>query len=257
MGALKMTYPDNYKVQDNMEPEDVIKVSLQGFRHILQPSSKYFDSELMTAKKIEEDKSLIFTDPVGVLLNQSEQTKDKFIFQAAFKDISEKVSVLEGVRTSLVALVPQPSFVDELIIVADEMLTNAVFNAPFVTAENEGSGIERNSNDERLKCINSAHFFMAHDNERLMIGCIDYYGKLNVPSLLRRIDNCYEKSLDNAMNMDGPGGAGIGSFIIYNTSMSQTIGVLPGEKTIFCSVFPLKASNRQRLTKPKCLHLFY
>lgn len=254
MGAPKILHPDQVKVIESAEGHEIVQYALDGFKHILQSNGEFFESEKVIAERIQQQPDAIFNDPVGIVLGGD---KSVCLLRTQFSQIHQKVNTLNQIRSAMGQVINQESFLDELMVISDEMLTNAIYNAPFVNAENKSSGIARNIDDERLKHVNAADFFVAHDQQRLMIGCIDHYGKLNIKKLLERIKFCYDNTLDAAMNMSTTGGAGIGTFLIYNSSMSLVVGVLPNKKTIFCSLFPLKGSNRARQTMPKSLHLIY
>jgi hypothetical protein len=95
--------------------------------------------------------------------------------------------------------------------------------------------------------------FLAHDESRLMVGCTDPYGSLGIARYLSKVKATY--ALGAAATMDfGSGGAGIGSYIIFNTGASLYIGVKPGQSTVICCVLPLGMSNRKRAALSKHLH---
>jgi hypothetical protein len=97
-----------------------------------------------------------------------------------------------------------------------------------------------------------ARLFAAEDGQRLLVGIEDPFGSLDVKAYLNRIHKCYS-SVKDSINF-GEGGAGIGSYIIFNAGSSLYYGVKPGQTTLLICVLPYKMSRRQREDLPKHLH---
>ena len=77
------------------------------------------------------------------------------------------------------------SFISQVLGVADELVTNAVFNAPFVNESNTQPGANREDSSVKMTYNKEARFFMANNTDRVLIGCIDPYGSLNLNHLRR------------------------------------------------------------------------
>jgi len=79
---------------------------------------------------------------------------------------------------------------------------------------------------------------------------------LSVNKLFKRIKNCYDTSVGDNINYSGAGGAGIGSYLIFNSSASYFAEVKVQSHTIVCCTVPLGMSSRARLNIAKNLHFF-
>ncbi len=255
MAAPKLIYKVEIGEGSELSPVEVISHGIDGYKHVVQ-TDKANEKPLNLAEALVQDPDKVFNDPLGLLF-QYTKGKSHELIKKKFNSVKEKSSILGEVEEKLLKHTKKRSLIDELLLVADEMLTNAVFNAPFASPDKLESGPSRDGTADVLQSVQAADFFLGMDEEHVMVGCIDHYGKINIPKLLERIKFCYDNSVANAMNMDKPGGAGIGTYIIYNNSSSLLVGVLPGKKTIFCSFFPLKGSNRERASRPKSLYLIY
>lgn len=246
---------------EGLSPKEVIESLIPGVaKHLLQENSDHYQEELAAARKIIQEPSDFFTNPISTVLFPKqvsfEETANR-ILSVDFNSSEEKSLILDRLESELCSLVKSGSYRSELVTVADEMITNAIFNAPFVDQTNASSGVSRRRKNLKLETGKLANFFLGADEQRLAIGCADPFGKLNVPKLLERIKNCYDTSVSENINMNGSGGAGIGTYMIFHMSVSCFIGVVPGKATVFCSVFPRQGSNRARQEKLKNLHLIY
>ena len=72
--------------------------------------------------------------------------------------------------------------------------------------------------------------------------------------LFKKIKSCYDTSVAANMNMSGGGGAGIGSFMVFNSAASYYAMVEAGQCTLVCCSVPLKMSSKARALLPKNLH---
>jgi hypothetical protein len=71
---------------------------------------------------------------------------------------------------------------------------------------------------------------------------------------LARIDECMKKGVAKSIQ-NGPGGAGIGSFLIFNASTSFYLGVDRGRKTTVGCALPIAGRAREDYSLPKNLHI--
>lgn len=248
-------------VSEALSPKAVVEKLISGdCKHVIQEGSDHFVKELQSARILLQHPNDFFKHTISTVLfpeQASPEEKKNRILSVDFNCSDQKPLILASLEKELAHLVRSGSYRSELITVADEMITNAVYNAPFVDVSNSSSGASRRQKTLKLEPGKTATFFMGADESRLAIGCVDPYGKLNVPKLLERIKNCYDTSVAENINMNGSGGAGIGTYMIFHLSMSSFIGVVPGRATVFCSVFPRQGSNVTRHEKLKNLHLIY
>jgi hypothetical protein len=92
-------------------------------------------------------------------------------------------------------------------------------------------------------------------DDRLGIGCRNPFGSLQLKPLLNKMQKCYGDGVGESINM-GPGGAGIGSFLVFNTGSSYYVAIVKGEATVLSISVPINMSARKRGELPKNLHFF-
>jgi hypothetical protein len=233
------------------------KLLNQGHGHICQTQGLMYKEELQSAEVIDLNPSVFFLTPATAMLWPTElnirDEKKSLLLDIALRSSQEKISILHKLKFTLLGLTKSQSMSDEILAIADELITNALFNAPFV---NPGTNINEKVDRNKIVSLAEAQagrFFLAEDGTRLLIGCEDPFGSLNVPAYLRRVSDCYTNSVGKTMNF-GQGGAGIGSFIIFNSGSSLYYGVSPGKQTVLGCLIPYRLGARQREGLPKHLH---
>jgi hypothetical protein len=236
---------------ERLSPAEVIDSHIcAGYNHIVQRDGHEFDKESVSAALCESDPKKLFSDPAEVILG-----KHNILFETQFSKASEKDLLSNGIEAGLAMLNLTGSFSSELHLVANELFTNAVYNAPAIDLKTKlNPGIARNTVSTAMHAGKFGKMFLAQDDSRLAMGCLDPYGTLDIKAYLEKVLGTYEVGAGSSMNF-GSGGAGIGSYIIFNTGCSLYLGVDPGHATVVCCVFPLKMSGRQRANLPKHLHL--
>lgn len=247
-------------VLDNEPPDKVVSLASQeGYDHVVQLSGAYYKIELNSSALIINNPSLFDDFPVSSIPSPQQAGKDKedelLVYKSNFSKIDEKRGLLDNIELKLNDEVKSQNIKSDIITIADELVTNAIYNAPFVKGEDR-SGASRGDKTVQMHGGDCGTVFVGLDNSRVMVGCKDPYGTLDIKKLFDRIIKCYEKGLGDSINFTGPGGAGIGSYMIYNSSVSFYVGVRPGYSTITCGVLPRKASARARAEMPKNLHFF-
>lgn len=161
---------------------------------------------------------------------------------------------MEGVTKPMESKGLSQTLIEDVVCVADELFTNAVYNAPFVDKRTHlNPGISRSEMEIHLEADKPVRLFLAHDESRMVLGCKDPFGTLNLVKYFNTIKATYLRGPAATMNF-GPGGAGLGSYLIFNAGSSLYFGVSPGNVTIICCVIPLGMSYRKRAEMPKHLH---
>jgi hypothetical protein len=166
----------------------------------------------------------------------------------------KKAEILEKIVEFVNRLRSPPSLVYDISIVADELISNALYNAPYVDETNSYSGPNRQSASISVDPDKKPEVIAGTDGTRIVVGVRDHYGRLNAEKLVRRIRDCYENNLKDQISY-GEGGAGIGSFMIFYSSVGMYIAVEKGRSTtIFCA-FPIGLSAGKRSSIPKNIHI--
>jgi hypothetical protein len=252
------TDPTSIVVCDQLPSAKVISLCLQNsVHHVVQKSNFESAAEIKLASSMILSPEYFHKFPLSVIFGVDKPTEKS---EGSLAEISyrmaaaaEKPTVLGLIETYVEKHATPKSISADVQTVADELITNSIYNAPFVNMGNTRSGAERNTNDIAVDPTKKPHIFGGRNKEKLVIGCTDFYGRLNVKKLLERIQYCYENSPGDLLNY-GPGGAGIGSFMIFELSMGFYVGVDPGKSTTVACAFPLNMSARKRHSTPKNLH---
>jgi hypothetical protein len=244
---------------DSAAPYKVISFVLdEGFKQVVQASHPFHQGEAATTTLLSVNPTVFFEHPVSSVFspdNCGPQSDAQYIlYRRKFSEAQEKKTVIQEVENSLAGKVKSTSLRADLIVIVDELITNAIFNAPFVDQENKTSGVSREDRSVRMHEGMSGEISVASDNDRILVVCRDTYGSLNPDKMLARVRNCYTQGVAANINMSGGGGAGIGSYMVFNSSISFFVAVHVGKSTVVGCVLPLKGSGRMREGMLKNLH---
>lgn len=249
-------------IASDADPTLLLDLALnQGLNHICQFSNLHIERELNTSASMLVKPEGFLTHPLCTILQPTlandKNEKNLKQFEVRFSKASEKKQMLDELEKYLRTIIKAESLIDELKSVADELFTNAVFNAPFSrVATGITEEIDRSDSSIVMPNGKSATMFAGVQDKQIVLGCSDPFGSLKIPGLLQRILKCYQDGVANSMRMDGKGGAGIGSYMVYSTSASYYVGVQPGSATMVCCSLPLNMSSRKRGQIAKNMHFF-
>lgn len=244
---------------DQLAPEEVLRLATGNqLRHLCQRQGFEFARDLEAAQLMAQAPETFRDTPVSTILTPlaaSVAAEKRLMWvDAAFKGSVDKQNVLDQITTAMASRNFARTLSEDVISVADELFTNAVFNAPFVDLVTQvNPGVNRHDTHVQFDADKQARLFLAQDATRLVVGCEDPFGSLNLHRYLNKIKDTYVKGPAASMNF-GPGGAGLGSYIIFNAGSSLFFGVWPGQTTVLCCVIPLGLSLRKRTQLPKHLH---
>lgn len=228
--------------------------------HICQINGGSFESEVGTSALMLKTPQLFLDYPIGAILSPdnvtAETNRELTKLHICFRRTTEKLPSLEHFRELLTQSGRTESLIADAVLVADELFTNAIFNAPFVDLQTgHNPGIDRTDETVAIGKGYTGELLAGFDDDRLVIACRDPYGSLNVNQLLVRIRDCCMKGISANMRI-GSGGAGIGSFMVFNASSSFYVGVQGGKCTVVAAAIHWKWNTRKRSEAAKNLHCF-
>jgi len=247
------------KANKPLSPEQLIEQALNGAdAHICQPEGLMYREEMQTTSALAKNQEIFFSAPATAVLWPTElntrREAQSLLLNRSFSGSDEKNHVLDEMRVTLSALIKSSSMIDELLGVADEFVTNALYNAPYVDPVTHiNQRIDRLTTKVILPPGKEARLFLAEDGKRLLIGIEDPFGSLDVKYYLEGVARCYSAGIKASINF-GQGGAGIGSYITFNAGSSLYYGVRPGQTTLLACVVPYRMSRRNREDLPKHFH---
>ncbi len=244
---------------DSAEPTDILNEAItSGTPHVIQNTHPHFIKDLSTSVLMLTEPDALIKAPLTTILSAYSDpavTEPALtIFDQSFNASKQKSGLLASINDILSKRTISQSIRGDILVIADELVTNAIFNAPFVDFENTLPGAPRDGTEVAMHEGKSARVWLGIDDKRVVIGCKDEYGTLNFQKFLRRVKNCYDTGVAATMRMSSEGGAGIGSFMIFNSSANFYADIKPGSHSaIFCAL-PLNLSSRARAAMPKNLH---
>ena len=138
--------------------------------------------------------------------------------------------------------------------VADELLMNAVYNAPIYA-----NGVRPYA--RRLRTIpvdlqpNETCFFsFASDGQQLVISVRDRFGSLTPEKIRSYMSRCFGMG-DNQIEQK-QGGAGMGFYFIMQNLNKLIVNISPGRGTEFIGILNISGSYRDYVERYKSFHIF-
>ena len=147
-----------------------------------------------------------------------------------------------------------PRLVDQLVSVADEMVTNAVFNAPV-----DREGRRRYATRHRLDHVElepgeQSLLRLAADESRLALSVTDPFGTLDGDRVVDYLAKCFRRGSDQVDAK--PGGAGLGLYMIFEALSHFVINIATGVRTELIGVVDMTGSYREFAKRSKSFNLF-
>lgn len=240
-------------ISDSLDPNSVLRtVRDTELSHLVQTSNPVVENEMYASAQIIADANAFFSCPIkGILRPKINSKTNTNNFQMVFNSSKQKNDFLEGLKIYLSGFVKRESTIDEILLIADEMFSNAIFNAPYINSVG-AKGVNRNEGE--VTSDKSAVFLAGCTDNQLALCCIDQYGSLDLNALLERIYKCYDQGAEEVMDKTGKGGAGLGVFLVFDGSSSLYSLVKPGKFTLMANTIPLGLSRKKKQMIQKSLH---
>lgn len=232
-------------VTQALEPVDVIRLARgSSYRHLVQKGNIAFDAELEAAKRMCNDPKHFLENAASAAFGFSRTERPALSYVCSADE--KKTKAMERLETYVGGLSMSPGVRESVMTAADELYTNCAKNAAPLGHDAIEMGIP--TRPGRIEIL--AH----SDGERMLLGCVDSFGDLVVRRVLDRIRNCYENGVSQSINQ-GEGGAGIGSFMVFQNAIGYYLGVDAGVRTVVCVAFPLGMSLKRAAVLPKNIHI--
>lgn len=232
-------------VTASLEPAEVIRLAQDGsLRHIVQKDGIAFDTEVSLSRVMIDKPNVFLAQPLETILGLGEGASHLPNISLTYSTNEGKGGALRQFENFLQALPGSRAIREQAMLVADELYTNAAKNA-------WPNGLRPDEGPIRPGTV---EFFARADDQRLIIGCRDSFGELGLARVLSRIQSCYDNGVAKSINR-GKGGAGIGSFLVFDGAISYYAGVELGRRTVVCVALPLGIGYREASHLPKNIHL--
>lgn len=144
--------------------------------------------------------------------------------------------------------------VERFISVCDELLSNALYNAPV-----DESGVRKFRHLERRQPVELAEdhaidIVLCSDGRRLGVSVTDPYGSLRPDDVVEYLSRCMRRET-NQMDEEN-GGAGLGLFQAFEATTHLAVNIEPGVRTDVIGLIDVVGSLRDFEARPKSLNIF-
>jgi hypothetical protein len=231
-------------VFDEIAPADVVKLAVaHDALHIVQRKCLSFDEEIRIAQMMLAEPKKFMQDPMAVILPAALGLQN---FRLTCGADENKANPLLQLEKFIQGVPGSKTIIAEVIASTEELFTNA--------SKNTGKFYKKLTNVNEAARVGSLILEARVTDDTLVVGCSDSFGLLNIETLMSKLLSCFNKGVSNSIQ-SGDGGAGIGTYLVFNIAMNLYIGVDRNKKTaIFCA-YPLGMRTKNAQLLPKNLHL--
>jgi anti-sigma regulatory factor (Ser/Thr protein kinase) len=144
--------------------------------------------------------------------------------------------------------------VDRAATIAEELLTNALYDAPVGPDYRRIAADRPRTKPVILPSPQEITFSFGSDGNSIAIACRDPFGSLEPEMVLGSLARCFRR--DEEQISDGPGGAGLGIYLTYNLTDHLIVNIERGKATEFIGVVSLNRRKRSTGDSFKPLNIF-
>jgi phosphohistidine swiveling domain-containing protein len=233
-------------VTDQIHSEQLVELLfINKVSHVVQLSNADFKKSFERAATLITEGAKILADPVGTIIKSPYPNQLRLPMTSGIdKDVE-----LQKVRDYLSA-VPQGDTVQESgLIIAHELMTNVLYDAPRIYKELFPQEALNISPSQVM-----GEILIAYNDKKILVGAVDRFGSLAVEKLIGRLHETYQSSMVS-VRLDSNGGAGIGCRMIFDLSTQLYFSVDRGNKTFVGACLPLGMSYKKQQLTPKNVHI--
>ena len=237
-------------VGDSLEDDGVLKLlRLPSLDHVISDLAECDERELLvTAVKLLSD-DIFGLDKYlawGVTLHErSIQTYDQK--RAALTDVAAHAAAV-GARRQLVTRIES---------VTDELLMNALYDAPAIRHGSSRHARVVKRADTMRPAEEAALLCYASDGRYFAVSVRDDYGELHKDAILEHVSRARAERGRPLLSQSETGGAGLGIYFILSAATRFVANIQPGERTEVICLFDLRQDGRMARTCAQSLHIFY
>jgi hypothetical protein len=166
----------------------------------------------------------------------------------------ERREMLDRLEAFLYDLRCRPVLASRMLTVADEFITNALYNAPI---DEDGHALYASQPRNRpvsLPLDKAADLQFGSDGRYLAIGCWDPFGSLDPMRVRTALARCLRKGPDQVAQEGG--GAGIGLYMVFQYMRELVVNVAPGRATEFIGIVDMTLNSRSFCEQARSLNVF-
>jgi anti-sigma regulatory factor (Ser/Thr protein kinase) len=170
------------------------------------------------------------------------------------QDSRRKQDYIHEVSNYATSLGCNERVVELIETIVDELVTNAIYNAPRTTAgEPKYQKLSRRE-PVVLEPSETGELQFACDGDYIAIALIDPFGALTQETVVSYLNRCLVKGPNQIS--EASGGAGIGLFRVFQSLSKFVINIEPGKKTEVITLIDLRLSMKRFRQAAKSFHIF-
>lgn len=175
-------------------------------------------------------------------------------YVVGIRDSRLKQDYINEVAKYATALGCNERVVELIETIVDELVTNAIYNAPR-TPEGEPKYKQRSRREPVvLEDSEAGELQFACDGDYIAIAQIDPFGALTQETVVSYLNRCLVKGPNQIS--EASGGAGIGLYRVFQSLSKFVINVDPGKKTEVITLIDLRLSMKRFRQATKSFHIF-
>ena len=174
--------------------------------------------------------------------------------QATLTSSEDRMDVFDALESFATAQAVPTRFARRFVTLADELATNAFYNAP-VTRDGHRTFASRSRREHvRLRPRAATSIRWMFDGRRLGLGVTDAYGSLRPYEVCASLARHFRPELRHARL--GPGGAGLGLLTVFDSAHRFVCNVEPEVRTEIICTLDVDRPYREAVRRPKSFHMF-
>lgn len=143
-------------------------------------------------------------------------------------------------------------FVHVAEVIADEMIMNALYDAP---VGKDGKPLFAHlPRTQKVEIEKPALFQFGCDGRYLGISCVDPFGALKAQTVVQYLRKCFAQ--DEYQIDQKKGGAGVGFYMIFQSISQLVINIEEGKKTEIIGLIDIRTKYKDAKSKSKSLNIF-
>ena len=170
------------------------------------------------------------------------------------RQADERDEYLQSIIDYCYSLGCRKSQINIVTRLCDELLLNALMDAPFDSMKNHN--LEKRGNIKLPPNLGSK-FSYASDGRYIVISVEDSFGGLKREHIIKYLRKCFaRKETDSIIDIKPEGGAGLGIYLIWNSVNQFIVNLDPGIRTECIGIIDLSMKPRAFKSSNKSLHIF-
>lgn len=163
-------------------------------------------------------------------------------------------AIRERARQLAESLGTQSRLVELYCTVVDELMTNALYNAPVDERGEERFAHLKRGEPVALAGGEGVDVVLCSDGRTLGCAVTDPFGSLGPHTIVDYLGRCFRRGADQISERSG--GAGLGLFTIYEACSQLVVNIATGRRTEMIALIDIRGRFRDFAERPKSFNVF-